>query len=245
MARFYNQCDLVTCASRYLAADLASGGLTKPVKIVPNPIDTAFFYPRPNAFAPHKESAPRIVYCGRLAAEKNLPLLLRQIAPVLQRWPTATFEIIGDGPMRAQLHRHSQALGIGHRVRFSGWLHGTELAQHIASATVSVSASVTENQPMALLESLASGVPVVALSAAGVPEIVLDGENGFLAPVTAPEVIGQRVELLLRDSDLRAQMARRARISAESYSHDACMRRTIDAYDQAMGSSEILNTDVS
>lgn len=233
VAAFYNQCDVVTCASRYLARDLASGGMTRPVLIVPNALDTEHFRPLPPN-TPHQESGRCIISFGRLAAEKNLPRLVRLVEPVLRRHPDARFEIAGDGPMRGALEALVRELRLERQVRFLGWLRGDALVARVAASDVCVAASLTENQPMALLESLACGVPVVALAAAGVPEIIEDGGNGFLvAPDGDPGAFARRVELVLADDELRGRMVVRARESAQQYSHAACLRLTLASYQQA------------
>lgn len=232
VAGFYNQCDVVTCASRYLARDLVSGGLTRPVTIVPNALDTERFRPLPHA-AEHA-SGRRIMWFGRLAAEKNLPRLVRLVEPVLRHHPDVCFEVAGDGPLRGALETLVCERGLERQVRFAGWLRGEELVAHVAGSDLCVSASLTENQPMALLESLACGVPVVALAAAGVPEIIADGTNGLLvAPDCAPETLAGSIERVLADGDLRRRLVAGARASAEVYSQATCLRQTLAAYHQA------------
>ncbi len=236
VAAFYNQCAVVTCASRYLARDLVSGGLTRPVMIVPNALDTERFRPLPGA-ARREEGlgrGQRIFSFGRLAAEKNLPHLLRLVAPVLYERPEVRFEIAGDGPVRAGLVALARELGLERQVHFLGWLRGALLVERLAGSDVCVSASLTENQPMALLESLACGVPVVALAAGGVPEIVEDGGNGFLvAPDGAPESFARRVGQVLDDAPLWRRLAARARETALAHSDAACLELTLAAYHEA------------
>lgn len=234
VAAFYNQCDLVTCASRYLACDLVSSGLTRPVTIVPNALDTQRFHPLPSAARRDEGSDARIFSFGRLAPEKNLPRLLRLVAPVLRERPDARFEIAGDGPMRGALVALSRELGLERQVHLVGWLRGAALVERLAASDVCVSASLTENQPLALLESLACGVPVVALAAGGVPEIVEDGGNGFLvAPDGAPESFAWRVGQVLDDAPLWRRLAARARETALAHSDAACLELTLAAYHEA------------
>ena len=68
VALFYNQCDLISCASHFLAGDLASGGMTRLVMIVPNPIDTRRFHPMPRTESPSVDEKAKLIYFGRLAA---------------------------------------------------------------------------------------------------------------------------------------------------------------------------------
>ncbi|WIG57749.1 MAG: hypothetical protein OJF49_000494 [Ktedonobacterales bacterium] len=235
VATFYNQCDLISCASHYLVRDVIAGGLHRPAIIVPNPVDTGRFHPIARSKNRSKRSAVKMLYFGRLAAEKNLPHLLDLTEPVLRRNPNAVFNIAGDGPMMGHLKAQAQGMGLDGRIRFLGWMRGDALAKQVAGSDICVSASLTENQPMALLESLACGVPVVALAAAGVPEIIEDGYNGFLAsPDDTTGVFARSLERLVREPKLRLEMSASAYESAQAYSHEACLRATLCSYEQTM-----------
>lgn len=233
VANFYNQCDVVSCASRYLARDLHAGGMCQPVTIVPNALNTERFQPL-SAEEQARKTGKRIIYFGRVAAEKNLPRMIRLTEPVLRRHPDVTLEIVGAGPMLGSLVSLTYELGLERQVCFLGWMRGEELVRKVASSDICVSASLTENQPMALLESLACGVPVVALAAAGVPEIIEDGVNGFLAaPGDSSGTFARRLEELIGDAELRAAMSVQAYASAQAYSQAACLRMTLDSYEEA------------
>ncbi len=236
VARFYNRCDVTTTASRFLADDLLSGGLRRPVQIVHNPVKTDLF--RPLAAEERRDRAPgeaKIVYFGRLAAEKNLPHLLTLVEPALRRNPAATLDIVGDGPMMGPLVAQARQRGLEGQVNFTGWMRGEALARHVASADICVSASLTENQPLAVLESLACGVPVVALAAAGVPEIIEEGRTGYLVdPADSSGRFASQLEALIADPTLRARMSAQAQAAAQYYSPEACLRATLASYEEAI-----------
>ncbi len=236
IARFYNHCDLISCASRFLASDLIAGGMTRPIVIVPNPINTARFRPLSSTEGRQANTDPfRLIYFGRLAPEKNLRQLVLLVEPVLRRYGFANLEIVGDGPARADLEAFVQQRGLEGRICFAGWLHGDALVQRVASSVVCVSASLTENQPMSLLESLACGVPVVALAAAGVPEIIEDGRNGFLIdPADTSGKFARRIGQLLLDTDRHETMSQAAYSSAQRYSREAALQATLYSYEQAL-----------
>lgn len=241
VAGFYNRCDLVSCASQFLAHDLLTGGMNQPVVIVPNPINSTLFHPR----IPLEPSLPaamnaRLIYFGRLAPEKNLRHLVQLVAPVLARFPDVVLEIVGDGPSRASLEALVQQRRLTERIHFTGWLHGEALAAKVARSMVCVTASLTENQPMALLESMVCGVPVVALAAAGIPEIIEHGESGFLIdPADASGQFAQRIEQLLLNPAQRATMSQAALRSAQHYSSEAVLQATLHSYQQAIESAAI------
>ncbi|HKV85865.1 MAG TPA: glycosyltransferase [Ktedonobacterales bacterium] len=231
VAAFYNRCDLVTCASRFLALDLMSGGMARPLHIVPNAVDVARFA-KP-ARSPTTKPGARLLFCGRLAPEKNLLRLLELVEPALGNNPALTLHIVGDGPLRRELARAVHQRALDARVVFTGWLEGDALVAQVAEADISVSASLTENQPLALLESMAAGVPVVALAAGGVGEIVRHGETGYAVdPQADPGAFTAHVERLVADAGLRAAMGTRARLLAAHHSATAHAARTLAAYEE-------------
>jgi glycosyltransferase involved in cell wall biosynthesis len=235
-ATFYNQCDLVSCASRFLADELRAGGLKRPIQLVPNPLNTARFYPitRPLA-AQTAGNEQRLIYFGRLAPEKNLHRLLLLVEPTLRRHPNVVLEIVGEGAVKQSLMDLAQQRQLEQQVRFVGYLHGEALARRVAGSRLFVTTSLTENQPMTVLESLACGVPVVALAAAGVPEIVTDQENGFLvAPDDNSGLFSERIEQLLGDDGLRAQMSQQAMRSAQRFTQAAVLQATLESYQKTI-----------
>jgi glycosyltransferase involved in cell wall biosynthesis len=234
VATFYNLCDMTSSASRFLARELGSGGLKRPLTIVPNPVDICRFQPCASKSF-WLRSGCRLVYCGRLAVEKNLHQLIAFVEPFLRRHSHAALEIIGDGPAATSLWNMARERRLLDQIRFLGWLQGDALVQRIASADIFVCASLTENQPVSLLESLASGVPVVALAAGGIPEIITDGEDGFLIePAHAASLFAERLEQLTGDPALLLKMSRQATATAARYSTAACLQATLATYYQTI-----------
>jgi glycosyltransferase involved in cell wall biosynthesis len=124
-------------------------------------------------FLMNGQSAGRLVlYVGRLSAEKDIP----RLRAVIDALPGTRLAIVGDGPLRHTLERHFK----GTATFFSGYLTGEALASAYASADLFVLPSETETLGLVLLEAMASGCPVVACRAGGVPEAVQDGLTGFL-----------------------------------------------------------------
>lgn len=119
-------------------------------------------------------------YVGRLAEEKNLPFLARTFVRLLRQQPPAQVLIVGDGALRNGLQQTFCDAGLQDRVRFTGTLQGALLVSAYKAMDVFAFASQTETQGMVLAEAMAAGVPVVALDAPGVREVVIDGTNGRL-----------------------------------------------------------------
>jgi glycosyltransferase involved in cell wall biosynthesis len=115
-----------------------------------------------------------LLYVGRLASEKNVPLALRAFAAVQRSRPDARMVVVGDGPWRRRLQS-------GHgNVVFAGVQRGIELAAHYASADAFLFPSGSETFGNVTLEAMASGLCVVAFDRAAARELILDGRNGLL-----------------------------------------------------------------
>ncbi|AXC13747.1 Glycosyltransferase [Acidisarcina polymorpha] len=117
-------------------------------------------------------AAPLLLYVGRLSAEKDVALL-KDLFSVI---PEMRLAIVGDGPLRPELERQFEHTA----TVFTGYLKGDQLASAYASADLFVLPSQTETLGLVLLESMASGCPVIACRAGGVPDAVQDGKTGFL-----------------------------------------------------------------
>jgi glycosyltransferase involved in cell wall biosynthesis len=165
-------------------------------------VDLQRFHPGP----PHEELAnlprPIMAYCGRLAVEKNIDAFLNLQVP-------GTKFVIGDGPQRAELAaRHPD-------VKFAGYRFGEELARMVGSADVLVFPSLTDTFGLAMIEALACGVPVIASDVGGLPEVIRDGEVGFLCPLGDVAAMAARARRLLDDPARRREMSAAARRWAE------------------------------
>ena len=116
-----------------------------------------------------------IGYVGRIAVEKNVVFLAEALARVAAERPAVRFLFVGDGPARGELERR-----MGPHARFVGYRSGEDLADHYAAADLFAFSSLTETFGNVVLEALASGLPVVALRAGGIGDIVRPGVTGFL-----------------------------------------------------------------
>ena len=137
---------------------------------------------------------------------KRVDDFLRTAALVRQRCPEAGFVIIGDGHLRSELEELSRNLGLGKSLTFAGQLnHPIDL---IREFHVGVNTSETEGLSNAILEYMVCGVPVVATATGGNPELVHEGENGFLVPVGDVNLMAERIVALLGKPDLWGKMSK-------------------------------------
>ena len=165
----------------------------------------------PGAAAPRE---PRVLFVGRLAPEKNLPLWLEVARRVRAELPSARFDIVGDGISRGRLMAESEALGLGSSIGFHGSKQRSELPEIYRSASVLLLTSDHEGFGRVLVEALAAGTAVVSTSTSGAREVLADGEAGIIAECGDAAALAQGVLVLLREPQRRAAlvMAGRRRI---------------------------------
>jgi glycosyltransferase involved in cell wall biosynthesis len=176
---FHNRSSLSFVPCRRLRSELLAAGFER-VEVVGRGVDARRFAPERRSPALRLRWGagahnPVLLYVGRLAPEKNVPLALRAFRVVQRRVPHARMVVVGDGPMRARLEAAHPD------VHFAGARHGEVLAAHYASADVFLFPSLSETFGNVTLEALASGLTVVAFDAAAAGELIRDGRNGLLA----------------------------------------------------------------
>jgi glycosyltransferase involved in cell wall biosynthesis len=157
------------------------------------------------------EGAVVVTTVGRLTAIKNHALFLEASARISRANPAAIFLIAGDGELRRALEAAALSLGIAGRVRFLGWRR--DLDTVYGATDVFMLTSRNEGTPVALIESLAAGVPVVSTDVGGVGDVVASDQFGFVAPPGDPDALAAAVSLLLPDPGRRSVMGKLGRTS--------------------------------
>jgi glycosyltransferase involved in cell wall biosynthesis len=185
------------------------------VSVVPNSVPL----PDPASRQSASESAPepgRILFLGRLEAAKGVFELLGAGARLAAAYPALRLVFGGEGDAAA-LRRKADELGIGGRIECLGWVGPAERDAQLARASVFCLPSHAEGLPMAMLEAMAAGTAVVASSVGGIPETIVDGDNGLLAPPRDEEALASKLAQVLGDETLRARLARNARVTIEQH----------------------------
>jgi 1,2-diacylglycerol 3-alpha-glucosyltransferase len=217
---YYNRCDLVMCPSRSLADVLEANELSSKVEVVPNCVDTDLFV-SPDS----RDEKLNLVYMGRLSYEKNIAVVIDAFKIILSHYPATTLTLIGDGPEKFALERQAVLLGIESKMNFSGMLRGVDLVKALQMGDIFMTASASENLPLSIIEAMATGMPVVGVDSLGIPEIVRDGENGFLVPPDDAEAMAHSTLKLLLDVNLRRKMSLIAHETAQNFSRSKIAER--------------------
>ncbi len=156
-----------------------------------------------NCFSRAINSGQSLLYVGRLAAAKGLPILLKSLKVLASKHAAVHLTVVGDGPDRELLERQAADLEIAAHVDFVGSKSPAEVRRYLRAADVFVMSSFAEGVPVVLMEAMMAQRPVVATQIAGISELVEDGVSGFLVPPSDVERLSDRIHQLLSDEDLR------------------------------------------
>lgn len=181
--------------------------------VLPNGVDVDAFKPVPMEDARSdlglSQSAKYIVSVGSLLPFKGCEDLIRAFSRVTESLSDARLLFLGDGPQRKQLSRVARDLGIRESVQFEGWVPFEKMPLYLSAADIFVHPSTSEGFPNAVLEAMASGLPVVMTNVVGLDTIFEDNRNCLFVPPKDEKALEEKVLLLLRDEVLAKEMGAR------------------------------------
>jgi phosphatidyl-myo-inositol dimannoside synthase len=225
--RVLRSVDLLLPVSRYTAELLVSAGVDhRRIRTVHNGTDPDVFRPvDPSALRRSLGTEGRriLLTVTRLVGRKGVDTVLDALPRVLERNPTVTYLVVGDGPERQSLEYQARRLGSQADVRFLGRVPYAELPAYYSLADVAVMPS--RNEPpdvegfgIVFLEANACGCAVIGAASGGIPDAVLDGETGLLVPPADPTALADAITRILADDSLRERLGStgRKRVLAEA-----------------------------
>jgi glycosyltransferase involved in cell wall biosynthesis len=213
-----NKANVVVAASERSARALRDVcSVTQPIIVFnPNVAD-------PKSFGWHMERPGRngdqpifVTTIARLWVTKGLKYLLEAIEQVTTAHPATRFKVYGDGELRQELLAYADELGLdGDSIFVGAFTRREELTRIMAQTDIFVMSSILEGQPLAVVEAMAYGCPIVATSVGGVPELIEDGVNGLLCEPRDSACLADKICTLIEDSALRLRLGQAARRSYE------------------------------
>ncbi|GAB4366804.1 MAG: colanic acid biosynthesis glycosyltransferase WcaL [Elainellaceae cyanobacterium] len=173
----------------------------------------------------------------RLVEKKGAEYAIRAIAQVAKDYPTLEYKIIGDGPLRQDLECLIQELGVGTTVQLLGWKQQEEVVQLLKQAHILLAPSVTsksgdqEGTPVAIMEAMAMGLPVISTQHSGIPEMIQDGVSGLLAPERNVEQLAEKIRYVVEHPETWNQFGEAGRKAVEeSYNIEKLNSQLIKLY---------------
>lgn len=216
---------------------LEERGVTAPITVVPSGVDLQKFNLGNGASFRQQNQIPEdafvIGYVGRLAPEKNLDFLVHCLIRSLKEDPTNHVVFAGGGPSEPMIEDAFRTAGLRDRLHMIGILHDQDLVDAYYAMDVFAFSSVSETQGMVLVEAMAAGVPVVALDATGVRDVVEDLVNGRLIEEASEDEFVQALNWFkLCSEDKKKDMRQQARQTAQKFSKTACAASMMTVYQQ-------------
>ena len=197
---------------------------TARIEVLPNGVAL------PDLHGLRRPQRPALLFIGDLIRAKGLYDLLRAFARVAPRFPELELVCAGGKPP-AEMTRLAAELGLQQRVSCPGWLGPERLRAELGRATVFALPSYAEGMPMALLEAMSWGLPVIATPVGGIPQVVEHGVNGLLVAPGDSDALAAALERLLRDCALRESLGAAARQTIEArFSLDGALERLGELY---------------
>ncbi len=238
--RFANKCDLVITPTHIVAELLAKRGITAPLKAVSTGVVLEEFEDCNRSWLCRRldlsEKETIILCVARLGIEKNIFLLLNSFALINQSLPETRLVLAGLGPLRSKIRPYAESLGLGKKFfLLDQEFSRREMASIYSSADLFLYPSVTETQGIIINEAHAAGLPVVAVGAHGVAEMVEDGVDGLLTDAEAGSLAGAAVKVLT-DQELQKHLGEGALQAARRINSGRMAEEMISAYRQVLAS---------
>jgi len=232
---YANLADHVFAPSESVCLMMKERGVTTSIDVVPTGIYTEQFAKGSGKTFRKKLNVPSDVFVvghvGRLAPEKNLEFVTHAVAQFLKKEPKAHFLIGGAGPSEESIKEIMAKEGVADRLHLAGMLKGKDLVNAYHAMDVFVFASQSETQGLVVTEAMAAGIPVVAIDAPGVREVVKDGMNGRLIPQESIEDFVAGLVWLKKQPASRIKKIKKAcRETAQGFSMKDCAQRALNIY---------------
>ena len=218
--RYANSTDAVVAPTESTKEYLIAKGVKAPIYVVPSGVDKRVLDRAPAANLRKRFNIPSdhtlLLNLSRVGPEKNLPTILEAYKRVFEKFPEVSLVLAGGGIFLEKLKRMASDMGLSEKVFFTDVVQMEERGGYFREGDIFVHSSLSETQSLVIVDSLMVGVPVVAIEANGVRDVIKNGENGLLTKNSA-ESLAQGILKLLKDKKLRAKLARGASESAKKY----------------------------
>lgn len=221
--------DLVTSPSIFGAGSLRERGyLTQEARV-----EVVHYGTPPLPRVQACDAAVELVCVARLDHHKGIDILLRALSSLTKLKPK--LDLVGTGPEERELRRIATELNLNDRVRFRGHLDRPSVAAILACAIALVLPSRSDNLPLAILEAMQAGLPIVATRVGGIPEEVRHEEEGLLVPPEDPVALAEALTRIICDSELRRRLGAAARARAATFTWERTAEQYENLYESLRG----------
>ena len=236
VSSYTKKCSVIITPGTAIVEQLREYGITKNVVHMNNSISLDAFRNLDREKIRKKyniaENEKLLVYIGRMAQEKNIPFMIDCFEKIKTEIPSRLM-IIGEGPELESFVLYVKNKGLEKDIIFPGRVEYNEIPEYYAVAQAFIMTSTTEVKPLALLEAMASGLPIIAVNACGVSDTVIDGFNGLLTGENKEEFVNAVVKVI-SDETLLQKMSENSINVSKEYCADNLTERLISLYNDAI-----------
>ena len=230
-----SSCDICTVVSTAIKNQVLNLGVVwKKTKVIPMGVDDSIFNPNMKyniKKSYNVEGHYLILFVGRLSEEKGVAYLIEAMPEILKEIPNISLMIIGDGPEKNNLEELVKRLNLAKNIIFRGWIPNKDLNKVYRNADIFVLPSLREGLPVVLLEAMACGTPVVASKVGGIPDIIKNGENGFLIEPKNSKEFADKIIRLLLDEKLKQKFSEEGlKIVQKRFSWNVVVEKFVEIY---------------
>jgi glycosyltransferase involved in cell wall biosynthesis len=238
---YANMVNGVVAPSHSISSLIKSRGVCVPITEIPTGVDIDFFSNANGQSFRQTFDIPAdalvIGHLGRLAPEKNIDFLVTSAIAFLKHYQNAVFLVVGEGPGKEKISKHFQKAKMEDRIIIAGQQTGPALADAYGAMDLFLFTSFSETQGMVLAEAMAAGVPVIALDASGVRDIVVDNENGRLLPESSTQDnFANAIYTAVNEPNLLQKWQKGAQQTAKEHSRGVCAHKLFEFYRSCLNS---------
>lgn len=198
---------VIITPSKFLKNLFELNGINEKVIYIPNFVDEKKFH-----YAEYPENSKNVLYMGMLVPHKGVYYIIKAFSLILKSHPDARLIILGDGPEKDKLQKLCRSLKVKEKVKFCGRIPTQFVKKFISQSNVVVVPSLwNENSPMVVYESMSVGRPIVGFKRGGIPELVGNGERGYIVNPGDIEELAERISYLLRNPSVAESLGKNAR----------------------------------
>ncbi|MEA1936714.1 MAG: glycosyltransferase [Patescibacteria group bacterium] len=239
VVEYSNKCDAVIAPSMAMKKILRKREVKIPIEVIPSGINIENFRKDTG-----EKKAIRNKYkigdkdillttASRISEEKNMKFLLEAFAEIKKKADNIKFLIVGDGALKNELEEMSKELHLEKEVIFTGLVPQEKIAGFYQASDIFVFASLVEAQGLVAVEAMAAGLPVVAIKASGIENMVENGRDGILTGNSRDE-FSNAVLKVASDEDLRKKLSAQAKIGSEKFSVELWIRKMVELYERLL-----------
>ncbi|MFH0830531.1 MAG: glycosyltransferase [Parcubacteria group bacterium] len=236
--RFANTCDAIIAPSASIKAYLRTGGIRRPIYVVPTGLARSCKLNIPKAILRKSLGLAQdklLLLCVTRVAiqDKNLLTLLRAYQQVRTKLPNCQLILVGGGPDLKRLKLQAQSMGLSGAITFVGFVPNRDVPQYYSAADIFVYPSISETQGIITIEALSAGLPVVAPQAPGNSDFVEHGRSGYLT-ANSPASLAEHVLILAQDPELRQRFGQHGQRASANLTEENSARRLRAVYQEVL-----------